>query len=50
MNTWERGDTDGLQIPPIQGSNLCEDRISFYRNKYVKSKSLKVKRNLYKGS
>lgn len=50
MNPIGRGDVNGLQISPIQGSNLCEDRISFYRNKYVKSKSLKVKRNLYKGS
>lgn len=20
-----KGDTDGLQIPPLQGSNVCED-------------------------
>lgn len=33
MNTWERGDTDGLQIPPLQGSNVCEDWIAAYKSR-----------------
>lgn len=33
MNPIGRGDVNGLQIPPIQGSNLCEDWIAAYKSR-----------------
>lgn len=33
MNPIGRGDVNGLQIPPLQGSNVCEDWIAAYKSR-----------------